>query len=273
MEYFDIRTLFNDNIKKILKTNTIFLDSEDKFKKKFFESICESTNNKIPKSIAEMIIKENNNPDYTILIHRSSRVSKEELFKNGLLIAGGNDLDYTTSRYDNDNITLLYSIANASGYKNTNANDSICAIIKIPNTALKYTDGKTKPILLPTDNIAEQGGGMAVVKGHNQTYLLPEYILGVIKYRDFNITGFEKNPNYTEIHNYKNNGLVYPQETINSYRNKIQNKNNLITEKNIKQFTANQKIPFSKFNQMSKKIKDFFTNIKDKGGNFKNVDR
>ena len=154
MEYFDIKTLLDNKTKKILNTNSTLLNNEDKLKKNVYESICKSTENKIPKDIAEMLINENNNPDYTILIHRSSRATKEDLFTNGLLIAGGNDLDYTTSRYDN-NVTLLYSIANACSYKNNNNNDSICAIMKIPNTALEYNSEKTKPILFPTNNIAE----------------------------------------------------------------------------------------------------------------------
>ena len=314
MEYFDFRTLLDNNIKNLLNMNIENLNEDDKFKRNFFESICENTDKKMPKEIGDMLIKENNDPNYTILIHRTSKAMKENLFKNGLIIAGGNDLDYTTSRYKQDNITLLMSIIDAYGYKNKYCNNSRCVIMKIPNTALEYTEGKTKPILYQTNNIAEQSGGMAVIEGEYQTVLLPEYILGTVEFEQGKITEFVKNPNYTEIHNYKNDGLVCPRETLDSYRKQhnmnskqitlsslnlseymqelraedkainaiisTQNTNYMKTqqiprtEDDIKEYSKKQIIPFSKFNQMAKKIKDFFkTKEENKGENSQYVDR
>lgn len=310
MEYFDLRTLLDNNVKYLLNMNIANLNEDDKFKRNFFESICENTDKRLPKEIGDMLVKENNDPNYTILIHRTSRAMKEDLFKNGLIITGGNNLDYTTSRYD-ENITLVVSVINAYGYKNVYNNNARCVIIKIPNTALEYTDGKTKPILYKTNNIAEQGGGMAVVDGEYQTVLLPEYILGTVEFQQGKITEFVKNPNYTEIHDYKNDGLVCPQETLDSYRKqhmntekiylhstdiseyikKLREENKVIndiictqntnymktkratrTESDIKKYSKKE-MPFSKFSQMSKKIKNFFTKDKSKEENLNNVDR
>ena len=51
MEYFDIKTLLDNKTKKILNTNSTLLNNEDKLKKNVYESICKSTENKIPKDI------------------------------------------------------------------------------------------------------------------------------------------------------------------------------------------------------------------------------
>lgn len=218
MEYFDIRTIFNKKQKKM----------------EYFEEIAQEVDGRIPKNIAEILIKENNNPNYTIAIHRESMHSPEELFKNGLAIAGGNDIDYTTSRYKSD-FALLVNINGASGYKNPFNEKSSCLIIKLPNTALNYEPGKTKPILLQTDNCAEIGSGTAVIEGKYQTVLLPEYILGAIEYENGMITGFKQNENYREIHDYKNDGLVCTSDAIYSYIEK--NDKNLYKTRELSSLT------------------------------------
>lgn len=304
MEYFNIENLINDKIKKILRTNDIFLNEEKKFKKKIYKPILEECDKKMPKEIGDMLVNENNNPNYVILIHRTAKATKEDLFKNGLIIAGGNDLDYTTSRYENDNITLILSVIEACGYKNKYSKDSRCVIMKIPKTALEYSKGKTKPILYQTNNIAEQSGGMAVVPGKYQTVLLPEYILGTVEFKDDKITGFSNNPNYTDIHDYKNDGLVCPSETLNSFKkqnnldsnvsdeyiNNVISKENIDymnyinyaqaqptsrTEESITDYSQSQNITVSIINKLIKQIRNYFTNIieKDKGEEKNNVDR
>lgn len=299
MEYFDVKTVLGDKINKILKQqNSNLLSDNDKHLKEVFEDICEEMDGKIPKEIGEMLIKENNNPDYTILIHRTSRTSKEEFFNNGLVIAGGNDLDYTTNRYKND-LSLLINVANASKYKSNNYNTGRCIIMKIPNTSLNYEKGKTKPILFQTDNIAEQSGGMVVLNdGTRQTILLPEYILGSIEFNEKNeISHFASNPNYTNIHDYKNNGLVCPKETIYSYINQNEDKKENLNHKDINEIICKENTDYmngkyipketsyrketeikeyskkgmflSKFKQISQKIKSFFTKDKNKEENEK----
>lgn len=320
MEYFDLRTVLKPNIQEILKADRRKLSEEDLARRDFFEPICQQIDGKIPKEIGEMLVRENNNPDYTILIHRTSQRTKEEFFKEGLPIAGGNDLGYTTDRYDN-NMELLVNVRSAYAYKGgyDKDNRSRCVIMKIPNTALKYTEGKTKPILFQTDDIAEQGGGTGVIDGVYQTVLLPEYILGTVEFEEDKIIGFEKNPSYTEVHNYKNNGLVCPSETISSYReqnvwmyenhdldlkqamnkakedrqkeseiNKEISKQNdrymeeypeefskqeeKRTEADIKKFSKKEML-FSKFNEMARKIKNFFTKDKNKEENSQDLNK
>ena len=90
---------------------------------------------------------------------------------------------------------------------------------EIPNTALSYETGKTKPILIKTDDRAEQSGGMIVLNNDTcQTFLLPEYILGSLEFNENKeISEFISNPNYREIHDYKNDGLACPSEVIYDY--------------------------------------------------------
>ena len=217
MEYFDAKNLLNDEIRKKMSKN-VGLTQKDKEVINFFEEICSELENKIPKEIGEMLIKENTNPDYILLIHRTSRAKKEEFFNNGLRLGSGNDLEYTTSRFDN-NLTLFINIASAHAYKSNRLDNGRCILIKIPNTALKYEKGKTKPILIKTNDRAEQSGGMIVLDNDTcQTFLLPEYILGSLEFNDNKeISEFVSNPNYREIHDYKNDGLTCPIETIYDY--------------------------------------------------------
>lgn len=182
-----------------------------------FCSIIEA--GQIPKELGDMIIKENSDSNYTLLIHRA-KVEREQVLKNGLIIGGGNDLGYTTSRYSNKllgNLMLLREIIVTPQYKESTR----CVIMKIPNTALKYTEGKSKPILLKTNNAAEQSGGMVSVENRFQTALLPEYILGTVEYdKEGKILGFEKNSGYKDMHNHINDGLTCTSELIDDYISK-----------------------------------------------------
>ncbi len=264
-------------------------------------------------------MKENNDPDYTILIHRTSKRKREACFEQGLPIAEGNDLDYTTNRYEDD-MSLLINVRDAAGYKSgwSQDDDARCVIMKRPNTSLEYIQGKTKPILYQTDMEAEQSGGVVARKGRYQTVLLPEYILGTVEFEHGKMTEFVSNPNYTQIHDYKNDGLVCPEETIKSYKKQnglteinmnltmeeavkkidiIEKEeilmNKIIVEENdrymlqhpeeyikkheakrseadIKQFSKKEML-LSKFNEMAKKIKNFFTKDKNKEENSQNV--
>lgn len=267
-------------------------------------------------------MKESNDPDYTILIHRTSKRKREECFEQGLPIAEGNELNYTTDRYGDDMMALLVNVAGAAGYKSgwSKEDDARCVIMKIPNTSLEYIEGKTKPILYQTDIEAEESGGwVAGRQGRFQTLLLPEYILGTVEFEHGKMTEFVNNPNYTQIHDYKNDGLVCPAETIESYRKQkglnnvnmnmsienavkkvyemekqeifiskiIADENDKYmlqhpeeyqkyetkrTEADIKQFSKKEMV-LSKFNEVAKKIKNFFTKDKNKEENSQNVDK
>jgi hypothetical protein len=177
---------------------------------------------RIPKSIGDRIVIENSNPDYEILIHRTITEDVQNIFKNGLYINGGDDLEYTTSRYKS-NWELLQQISWGWAYKNS-LNDPVSSrviIAKIPKSALKYEPGKSKPILFVDNNgIAQVGNEGGFDTSCKPTILLPEYILGSIEFDKKNIKEFKKNPNYTNNHNYKNNGLTFPSELIDDYFDK-----------------------------------------------------
>lgn len=215
MEYFDIRTVLS---KEVLKNSSVRKE-------------CKELDGAIPKNIGEMLVKENSNPDYTIFIHRTRIGKLDSIFKEGLEIKGGNRLnDDTMSSYPKselrNSMTLLKCVKNAWAYKLQNLDRSRrddsktarCIIAKIPNTAIEYVEGKSKPILRNLNKTAEQGG--IVIAGESQTQLLPEYILGSIEFEDDKIVGFEKNPNYKDVHVHANEGLVCPSELLHSYREK-----------------------------------------------------
>ena len=200
MEYFDPKSLMTDKM----------IESGD------FQDIIEDLTDRIPLDIAEMLMNEQLDSEYVLLIHRTAKATAKMIFEKGLVVAGGNDLNYTTSRCAT-NLSLMINIAGASGYKNQDRRPSRVIIIKIPKTAIKYEPGLTKPILQLTNDAAEQSGGFIVVNGKYQTKLLPEYILGSIEYRNDEIVEYVSNPGYKSIHNHSNDGLTCTQEAILSY--------------------------------------------------------
>ena len=207
MEYFNMRELFSTG------------NSEEKLPD-ILEKIVLQTDGKIPKDIAEMLLIENRDPNYVIRIHRCLADKKEEIFRDGLRIKGGTDLDYTTSNYIGNDMALLLSIRDAYGYKNINNEDAACIIIKIPKEYLEYEKGITKPILFPTEDAAEQSGGFVTMENGVQTILLPEFILGAIDYSKGKIIGFTQNEKYRNEHDYLGDGLVFPDTVIYDYYNK-----------------------------------------------------
>lgn len=206
MEYFDIRTI----LKKVNR-------EENEVLAEFFDNVIEDLEGRIPKDIADMLIKENNNPDYELRIHRCLADKKEGIFNKGLYIKGGDELYYTTSEYSNSDMSLLIEVNRAHGYKNPRGEDALCVLAKIPKDYLTYKEGKTKPILIPTDRAAEQGGGAATVQNETQTILMPEFILGAIKFSDGKIVGYEPNERYRDEHDYDCTGLRCESGAIQSY--------------------------------------------------------
>ena len=114
-------------------------------------------------------------------------------------------------------ITLLLEVNRSHGYKNPRGEDALCVLAKIPKDYLTYKEGKTKPILIPTDRAAEQGGGAATVQNETQTILMPEFILGAIKFSDGKIVGYESNERYRDEHDYDCTGLRCESGAIQSY--------------------------------------------------------
>ena len=270
-DFFDLRSIYSDNVKKLLKKRIVF--GEERETKSYFERIAKQTDGRIPKKIGDMLISENNNPDYAILLHRTSNIDKETVFKNGLIIAGGNDIKYTMSGYDGkkiSNFNLMLGIRDGCEYKTGGFYGARCLIMKIPITALEYKKGISKPILRQTNNVAEQSGGLAVVKDKYQTVLLPEYILGSIEYDNDKISKFVKNPNYKEVHEYINDGLICTEQLINSYLKQKNIKINKETEKKANETIKVENSEYMKnnrFNQNNKGNNNFWsvkkTQLKD----------
>lgn len=209
MEYFDVKTILP---KVDRESNDLLAD--------FFDGVIEDLDGRIPKDIADMLLAENNNPDYELRIHRCLANRKEGIFNKGLYIKGGDALYYTTSEYSDSDLTLLLEVNRAHGYKNPMGEDALCVLAKIPRDYLTYKEGKTKPILIPTERAAEQSGGMITLQEEKQTILMPEFILGAIQYSGGNIVGFEQNERYRDEHNYDCTGLRCVSSAIYDYCDK-----------------------------------------------------
>ncbi len=250
-EYLDYENYFSDEEKKIRYKDDI-----------------KKISNTFPKRIGELLIKEYRDPDYAILIHRTSVVSNERLFENGLWIPKCNLLDYTTSEFGLDDkscydeIDFLKSVAAAYAYKPRGITNPKCVIMKVPKTALTYCEGKSKPILFKTGNSAIDD--FAFSSGGYQTYLLPEYILGTVEFDDVQkekMVDFTKNPKYTEIHNYKNDGLVCTDELIEDFKIKYNKK--LLGQRKLKPKKLQSKIWKSKSKEIplsDDKVTEFIIN-------------
>ena len=294
MEYFD----FEAKWKEIMNSQDEQLSEDDKFIKKNFkhtyQNFCKYVNNKVPKSIAETLMQEFEDPNYVLFVHKTGKVSKEELFKNGLKIFSGNNLEKTATLYSSNSLEhktqFFTDIVTAQEYKNSKR----AIILKIPVTSFfDYEPGKSKLILRNTDEPAEDSGAM--IRGETQKILLPEYILGSVELENGKINSFEKNPNYKEIHNHSNDGLVCTSGLIENCilandllrnskditvsqfvaeqnnKNMLENSNQRTVEQ-IKKYSKKEML-FAKFNQMAMKIKNFFTKDKNKEEVSKDVDK
>lgn len=313
MEYFDIRETFSENEKKSLSANKEELSKIDLIDREMAESYCERLFQRIPKEIGEMLLREKNNPDYVLLYHRTCEVSPQTVFQEGLLCRDGNEIFSTMDGYDSDvpeewrvigDTEFLDGIFRELPHK---PKAERCLIMKIPKTALEYVPGESKPILLETDQIAMKDVG--IQKNKRQTILLPEYVLGSLEFdenKDKKISEFVSNPNYKEIHNHRNDGLVCTSCLIQDYikQNNIRDndktskisrlkdwdkkekladsiickendrymKRSTRSESDIKQYSKKGML-LSKFNQIAMKIKNFFTKDKIKEENSQDVDK
>lgn len=301
MEYFS----FTDMWEKFFETD------DDKYKiekgdrhKSSYQNWCSRMDGKIPKEIAETLLKEFDD-EYYLYVH-SGRVEKEEVFENGLKIRSGNNLEKTATLYTNNlfknKTDFFVEIMETPYYKNSKR----AVILKIPKTAIEYVAGESKPILMKTNEPAEDT--MMIDEFEKQTILMPEYVLGSVEYNGNQVASFERNPNYKEVHDYSNEGLICESGLIGTFESHIaaeeikagkredgdfsnpvskEEANRMIIEQNnefmkkkaetrseadIKRYSKKDML-FSKFNQMVKKIKDFFTKDKKKEGADVDVDR
>lgn len=145
-----------------------------------------------------------NSEDYILGIHRTgfSHMTNEmilQVFNNGLKNLG--DRMQGALSHSNKNIEKIVSfidffplligqIKNASHYKTSTG----VFVIKIPKSYLGEKAGEIKPIYF---------------RDKETMYLLPEFICGYIPVNDTTVGNFVTNPNYTDFHYYKNDGLEY----------------------------------------------------------------
>lgn len=137
--------------------------------------------------------------NYFIGIHRTGftiidDVKLKNYFTNGLVNNGQSFQGATNNSISlSDTVTpissfaiLIQQIKSCHGYNGSQG----VLLIKIPKS---YMNGE-KPIYFNNDGIP---------------VLLPEYIYGFIKVDDRNIVEIIHNPNYSDVHNYENDGLLY----------------------------------------------------------------
>lgn len=151
------------------------------------------------------------NEDYFVGIHRTGYIVPSTInnylynvFYNGLINNGNGNLgidDENSKRtitktvsIINNPVLLQGQIKAAPQYKNSSG----VIIVKIPKAYIEKSEKEAKPIYFPT-----KSGNI----------LLSEYIYGYLPVSKDSVVGdLIKNPNYTDLHDYKNNGLVYEAE-------------------------------------------------------------
>lgn len=202
----------NDQGYKLIKNFPLLtLNSKIRFQKKYAKDydkvgyISESLGNELATLF---------NDDYEIGIHRTgySIVNNEylaDVFTNGLINNGdamqgvmrsnpdeSMNIEKTVSFMSNI-MLLVWQLKIAYSYKASQGS----FIIKIPKSYLGEKDGEIKPIYFKENEYVRR--------------LLPEFIYGYIPCDGKgNVGEIIKNPNYKDVHDYENDGLLYEQEAL-----------------------------------------------------------
>lgn len=150
------------------------------------------------------------NEDYAVGIHRTgySRADSNYLYdvfyngliNNGDLMQGVAQNDYisigkTVSIYSNP-IIAVGQIKSACRYKDSDG----VIIVRIPKSYIGLKNGEIKPIYYKENN--------------GNTRLLPEYIYGFLPVMNGNVGRLIRNPNYTNTHDYENDGVYYESDVL-----------------------------------------------------------
>lgn len=148
--------------------------------------------------------------DYAFGIHRTgySKVDSNylyDVFYNGLINNGDImqgvldngyiNIEKTVSIYNNF-IVACGQIKAACRYKYSDG----VIIVRIPKSYIGIKEGEIKPIYYKEEN--------------GSTRLLPEYIYGFLPVKDGNVGRLIRNPNYTDFHDYANDGLYYESSVL-----------------------------------------------------------
>ncbi len=159
-----------------------------------------------------------NNEEYIMGIHRTGLSPATprfiaEVFDNGIKNLGDRmqgmisradrNIEKIVSLFDNFPL-LIGQIKDAYKYK---ASQGVF-VVKIPKSYIGVKEGEVKPIYF------NDGGTM---------YLLPEFICGFIPVSEAGTGGFIPNPNYSDFHTYKSDGLVYDISVENKIKAKPDN--------------------------------------------------
>ena len=151
--------------------------------------------------------------DYIIGIHRTGYtpidnetlgdIFNRGLINNGHIMSGGmtgtDDIERTVTLFYDFPI-LVGQLKAAHGYKMSEG----CVVVKIPKSYLGKAEGEIKPIFYSDNGIVK---------------LLPEFIYGYVPVNTKGELGeIIHNQQYSDIHNYNNDGLIYDQSGISKAR-------------------------------------------------------
>lgn len=209
MKYFDVMSVLSREDKKIIRTKDEKLEPNLQAFKEIIVGMLDDLQGKIPQSVGERIKKEYEYKDraYQLGIARTKEGSEVDVLNNGYKVFGDKTTSFGVSYYDksyNELLFLLREYVAAPSYKSSKR----LYIFKIPKeNILYYEEGKSKPILFPTDETNELG---------NRCYMvLPEYILGYFPVGE-EVGDFVENPNYKNEHDYNPDGLEFEQGVLDS---------------------------------------------------------
>ena len=147
--------------------------------------------------------------DYMIGIHRTGYTpvdnkTLEDIFNKGLInnghiMSGGmdgtDDIERTVTLFYDFPI-LVGQLKAAHGYKGSEG----CVVVKIPKSYLGKAEGEIKPIFYSDNGIV---------------YLLPEFIYGYVPVNANGQLGeIIHNQQYSDIHTYNNDSLIYDQKGL-----------------------------------------------------------
>lgn len=145
-----------------------------------------------------------NSEDYVLGVHRTgfSHMTNEMIYQvfneglknlgdrmQGMMSESNRNIEKIVSFIDFFPL-LIAQIKNASHYKTSTG----VFVVKIPKSYLGEKAGEIKPIYF---------------RDKETMYLLPEFICGYIPVSDTTVGNFVTNPNYSDFHDYKNDGLEY----------------------------------------------------------------
>ncbi|MBE6160587.1 MAG: hypothetical protein E7157_06055 [Lactobacillales bacterium] len=166
-----------------------------------FADYNEVIEGKFSKEIGEELEKLFDDDDYVICIHRTGLDLEEnkdqidDIFNNGLMNAGGPYHGFTLTPLEYFPL-VISQVLTSSHYRHGTCRGGVIA--KIPKKDLGLKEGEPKPIWFQ-------------VNEYNYR-LLPEYIYGYIPSYGDKVETIYRNENYTNVHNYQNDGLYYDRE-------------------------------------------------------------